>query len=120
MCTVQAGKHRHDFLEDSNRPRLKMNRIFVELGIVTCRVVRATKMTGSSSDDWIYYHVGYDLSESHLIQRYRCSHDLQFTVAHAVGFFVSTSRLLATDLNKETITSNHYKVFLSSITLPLT
>jgi hypothetical protein len=37
----------------------------------------------------------------------------QFTVAHAVGFPVFTSRLLATDLNTETITSNHYEVFLA-------
>jgi hypothetical protein len=29
---------------------------------VTCRVVRVTKITGSSSDDWIYYHLGYSLS----------------------------------------------------------
>jgi hypothetical protein len=35
-------------------------------------------------------------------------HNLQFTVAHALGFSVSTSRLLAT----ETVTSNHYEVFL--------
>jgi hypothetical protein len=37
----------------------------------------------------------------------------QFIVVHALGFSVSTSRLLATDLNTETITSNHYEVFLS-------
>jgi hypothetical protein len=37
----------------------------------------------------------------------------QFTVAHALGFSVSTSRLLATDLNAETSNSNHYEVFLS-------
>jgi hypothetical protein len=36
-------------------------------------------------------------------------HNLQFTVAHALGFSVSTTRLLATDL---TVTSNHYEVFL--------
>jgi hypothetical protein len=30
--------------------------------IVTCRVVRVTGMTGSSSDYWIYYHFGYNLS----------------------------------------------------------
>jgi hypothetical protein len=40
-------------------------------------------------------------------------HNLQFTVEHAQGFSVSTSRLLAKDLNTETITSNHYKVFSS-------
>jgi hypothetical protein len=39
-------------------------------------------------------------------------HNLQFTTAHALGLPVFTSRLLATDLNKETITSNHYEVFL--------
>jgi hypothetical protein len=31
----------------------------------------------------------------------------QFTAAHTLGFSVSTSRLLATDLNTETITSNN-------------
>jgi hypothetical protein len=41
----------------------------------------------------------------------------QFTAAHALEFFVSTSRLLATDLNTETITSNHYEVFSFTITL---
>jgi hypothetical protein len=44
-------------------------------------------------------------------------HHLQFTVAHALGISVSTSRLLAADLNTETITSDHYEVFLSTITL---
>jgi hypothetical protein len=39
-------------------------------------------------------------------------HSLQFTVEHALGFSVSTSRLLATDLNTETSTSNHYEVFV--------
>jgi hypothetical protein len=32
------------------------------LNIVTCRGVRVTKKTGSSSDDWIYWHFGYSLS----------------------------------------------------------
>jgi hypothetical protein len=39
-------------------------------------------------------------------------HNVQFTVTHAVGFSVFTSRILATDLNTETSTSNHYEVFL--------
>jgi hypothetical protein len=39
-------------------------------------------------------------------------HNLHFTVTHALQSSVSTSRLLATDLNTETITSNHYEVFL--------
>jgi hypothetical protein len=38
-------------------------------------------------------------------------HNLQFTVANAL-ISVFTSRLLATDLNTETSTSNHYEVFL--------
>jgi hypothetical protein len=39
-------------------------------------------------------------------------HTFQFTVAHALGFLFYTSRLLATDLNTETITSNYYEAFL--------
>jgi hypothetical protein len=42
-------------------------------------------------------------------------HTFQFTVAHALGFSVSTSRLLATDLNTETSTSNHYEIFFGRI-----
>jgi hypothetical protein len=44
-------------------------------------------------------------------------HNLEFTVTHSLGFSFSGSRLLATNFNTETITSNHYEVFLSSITL---
>jgi hypothetical protein len=39
--------------------------------------------------------------------------NLQFILAHALGFSVSTSRLLVRDLNTETVTSNYYEVFLS-------
>jgi hypothetical protein len=35
-----------------------------------------------------------------------------FTVAHALGFSVLPSRLLATDLNTESITSDHYEFLL--------
>jgi hypothetical protein len=35
-------------------------------------------------------------------------HTLDITAAHALGFSVFTSRLLATDLNTETSTSDHY------------
>jgi hypothetical protein len=38
-------------------------------------------------------------------------HTFQFTVAYALGFPVFTSRLLATDLNTETSTSNRYKYY---------
>jgi hypothetical protein len=44
-------------------------------------------------------------------------HNLQFTVVHELGFLVSISRLLATDLNAETVASNHCEVFSSSVTL---
>jgi hypothetical protein len=46
-------------------------------------------------------------------------HTFQFTVAHTLGFSVSTSRLLATDLNTETSTSNLYEVFLPFLVQPL-
>jgi hypothetical protein len=46
------------------------------------------------------------------LQRYRSSTHFQFTVAHALGFSVPTSRILATDLNTETSTSNYYEAFL--------
>jgi hypothetical protein len=39
-------------------------------------------------------------------------HNLQFAVAHTLGFSVFTSHLLATDLNTETSTWNYYEVFL--------
>jgi hypothetical protein len=39
-------------------------------------------------------------------------HTFQSTVAQALGFSVSISRLLATDLNTKISTSNHYEVFL--------
>jgi hypothetical protein len=49
-------------------------------------------------------------------------HNLQFTIAHALGFSVFTSRLLATDLNTETSVSDHYEVLLfrlQSLSTPL-
>jgi hypothetical protein len=42
-------------------------------------------------------------------------HTFHFTVAHVLGFSVSTSRLVATDFNTEMITSNHYEVFFDPI-----
>jgi hypothetical protein len=72
---------------------------------VTCRRVRVTKITGSSSDVWIYWHFGYNLSLLQLIQRYRWF--TQFTVHHCTR----TSRILATDLNTE---SNTLKITMKS------
>jgi hypothetical protein len=73
-----------------------------------------TKLTSFSSDDWIYWHFGYTFSLNY--SQYRAIadlHNLQFIVAHALRFSVSTSRLLTTDLNTETATLNHYEVFLA-------
>jgi hypothetical protein len=64
-------------------------------------------MTGSSSGDWIYWHFGYTLS---LLITINTALSQIYTVTHALAFSVSTSRLLATDLNTETVTSNHYEV----------
>jgi hypothetical protein len=70
-----------------------------------------TKITGSSSDDWTVTSVTSSLNYNYY-SAIADLHNLQFTVAHALGFSVSTSRLLATDLNTETSTSNYYEVFL--------
>jgi hypothetical protein len=67
-----------------------------------------TKITGSRWDDWIYWHFDYNQYSA-----IADLHNLQFTVEHALGFSVFISRVLATDLNTETSTSNHYEVFLS-------
>jgi hypothetical protein len=36
----------------------------------------------------------------------------QLTVAHALGFSASITRIMATDLDTQTITSNQYEIFL--------
>jgi hypothetical protein len=38
-------------------------------------------------------------------------HTFEFTVAHTLGFSVSTSRLVSVGLNTGTITSNHYRFY---------
>jgi hypothetical protein len=70
-----------------------------------------TKITGSTSNDCIYWQFGYNLSYNQY-GAIADIHNLQFTVTHKLGFSVSTNRLLATDLNTETSTSNRYEVFL--------
>jgi hypothetical protein len=78
------------------------------INTVTCIVVRVTIKTDSSSGDWIYEHL---VAHSPLItlthRQYSAIshlHTFQFTVAHVLGFPVSTSRLLATYLNTGIIT----------------
>jgi hypothetical protein len=68
---------------------------------------------GSGLDDWIYWRLLCTVS-LHYNQYSAIAdlHNFQFTVAHAIGFSVSTSRIRATGLDTGTITSNHYEVFL--------
>jgi hypothetical protein len=74
-------------------------------------------ITGSGLDDCIYWHFSSLLQYCNQ-QSAIDVHTFKFTVAQALGFSVSTSRLLATDLNTETSTSNHYEVFLSFLVQP--
>jgi hypothetical protein len=79
-----------------------------------CQVLRVhvTKIMGSSLDDWIYWFLLCTVSLNYKpYSSIADLHTFQFTVAHALGFSVSTSRILETDLNTDTITSNHYEVF---------
>jgi lysophospholipid acyltransferase (LPLAT)-like uncharacterized protein len=51
-------------------------------------------------------------SKLQVIQRYRYSHTLQYTVAHALGLVVFTSRIQATDLSQSRCHFNsHMKSF---------
>jgi hypothetical protein len=71
------------------------------------------KITGSSSDEWISSN-SVTISLNYIqYSAIALLHTFQFTVAHTLGSSVFTSRLLATDLNTETYTSNHYDVYLS-------
>jgi hypothetical protein len=84
------------------------------LGLPSNVLSRVTIMTGSSSDDWILLALWLQpLVITLTYSSTTIPHNLQSTVAHALGFSVSISRLLATGLNTETNTSNHYEVFLS-------
>jgi hypothetical protein len=57
-----------------------------------------TEFTVSTSPNYNQYSAIADLRS------------LQFNLEHALRFSLSTTRLLATDLNTETIASNHYEV----------
>jgi hypothetical protein len=75
---------------------------------VTCRVVHVSNKTGCSSDDWIYWQLGYILSLNHIyiqaIQHYRSFRHFRIhCCAH-------TSPLLVTDLkhrNHKSLTESH-------------
>jgi hypothetical protein len=73
--------------------------------IVTCRVARVTRMTGSSLDDWIYWHFGYKLFQLHSITALSLvSHFIIYCYTH-------TTPLLVMDLNTEISTSNRSKYY---------
>jgi hypothetical protein len=81
-----------------------------------------TKIMGSGSDDWIYYHFGYTLSLLITINTALSLylHNFQFTVAHALGFSVLTSRFLAKDLNTGTVkvSLNYTLSLLATLLIP--
>jgi hypothetical protein len=63
--------------------------------------VGVTYRRGFVLDDWIYWQLVHSHNSGlQAIQRYRYSTHFQFTVAHALGFSVFTSRVLATDLSQ--------------------
>jgi hypothetical protein len=41
---------------------LNINPVLIEIYIIMCRVIRVTKIPGSSFDDWIYLHLGYNFA----------------------------------------------------------
>jgi hypothetical protein len=61
--------------------------------------------------DSIYSHLIHSTRNYRKLQRYRYSHSLQFTVTHALGFSVFTSRILATDLQQSHC---HFKSHMKS------
>jgi hypothetical protein len=66
--------------------------------IFTCKGFVLTYKTGSGLDGWIYCHL---MDTTRVYRQYSATanlHTSQFTVAHALEFSVSISRILATDL----------------------
>jgi hypothetical protein len=61
------------------------------------RGMRVTYKTGSGLDDWIYWHPIHSARDYKQYSAIADLHTLQFTVAHALGFSVFTSRILAVD-----------------------
>jgi hypothetical protein len=82
---------------------------------VTCWVVHATNKMGSSWDDWIFTSwVTHSLLVTLTHRQYSAIadiHTFQFTVAHAIGFSPSTSRILATNFDTQTTTVSNSKCY---------
>jgi hypothetical protein len=68
--------------------------------IVACRNLLVICKTGFGLNDWIYCTLYIHNSGLETIQRYHYSTHFQFTVAHALGYSVFTSCILATDLSQ--------------------
>jgi hypothetical protein len=62
------------------------------------RVLCVTYKTGSGLDDWIYWHLIHTTRDYRQYGAISDLHTLQFTVTHALGFSIFTSRILATGL----------------------
>jgi hypothetical protein len=63
---------------------------------------------GVCSDDWIYWCFFTVTLSYNQYSAIAGLHTLKFTVAHALGFSVSISRILATDFHTGIFISNHY------------
>jgi hypothetical protein len=78
--------------------------------------VCVTYKTGIGLDDWIYWHL---IHTTRIYRQYSAIsdlHTLQFTVTHALGSSVFTSRILATDLSQS---HSHFRSDLKSSFHPL-
>jgi hypothetical protein len=81
--------------------------------IVTCWWVRVTSKMSSSSDDWIYYHLGFTFTPNYTYIQSFHSNLLRLFL------LVFTNCFLATDLNTATSTLNHYEIFTSRLLILL-
>jgi hypothetical protein len=71
---------------------------YFHVGIATCREFVRVLQTGFKLDSWIYPHLINTTRNYRQYSPVADLHTFQFTVTHALGFPVFTSRILATDL----------------------
>jgi hypothetical protein len=67
---------------------------------VTCRGYCVTCKAGFGLGDWIYWHLIHTTRDYRQYSAITDLHTVQFTITHALGFSVFTSRILATDLSQ--------------------
>jgi hypothetical protein len=70
-------------------------------------------------DDCIYWHLIHWTRDYRQLQRYRYFHTSQFTIKHALGFSVFTSRILATDFIRVSLSLQTTTKFSFHSLLPL-